>query len=81
MHELPDDQLIERVGSMFNPIPKEVLADPELRPLAIRNLRSDLEVYETYRHPPEQQLDCPISAIGVSRLRATSIVRAFSGEM
>jgi medium-chain acyl-[acyl-carrier-protein] hydrolase len=66
IHTLPDDALIQRVGAMFNPIPSQVLADPELGPIALRNLRADLQVLETYRHPPERTLDCPILTIGGS---------------
>jgi medium-chain acyl-[acyl-carrier-protein] hydrolase len=63
LHNLPEPQFIERLGS-FKWIPKEVLASRELLTTGVPILRKDLEICETYGYSDGPPLGCPITAYG-----------------
>jgi surfactin synthase thioesterase subunit len=59
---LPDDDFLARVAQ-DGFLPEEVLANPELKELALPALRGDYEAVETHVSSL-QQLRCPIVAVG-----------------
>jgi medium-chain acyl-[acyl-carrier-protein] hydrolase len=66
MHELQDDQLLERLRK-FSGTPKVLLDSPEMLRMFLPTLRADFSIVETYSYQPEEPLDCGISAFGGSR--------------
>jgi medium-chain acyl-[acyl-carrier-protein] hydrolase len=60
---LGDDELIARLTALGG-TPPEVLADPELRDLALPALRADLTYVDAYVYQAEPPLDCPITVFG-----------------
>ncbi len=64
IHQLPNDDLVQRVLGLFGGIPDAILAEPELLELLLPVLRADLKAVETYEYTPEPQLCCPITAFG-----------------
>jgi surfactin synthase thioesterase subunit len=62
IHDLPDGEFRAIVAERY-PAPDELAEDPELLAEVYRTLRSDLAVFETYRHPPARPLGCPILVI------------------
>jgi len=63
IHGLAEDEFRALVDQRYPAPPAELAEDPELLARRYRNLRSDLTVFETYRHPPSAPLTCPIVAI------------------
>ena len=61
LHRLPEGQFIEAIEGRYGGIPREVVADPELRALLLPTLRADVTLLETYRYIPEPPLACPIT--------------------
>lgn len=62
IHDLPDTEFQAIVAQRY-PIPPEIAEDPELLTQVHATLRSDLSVFETYRHPPMATITCPILVI------------------
>ncbi|MFD9515731.1 thioesterase II family protein [Streptomyces sp. NPDC059979] len=60
-HTLPEPQLLAQLAH-FDGTPPELLAAPELLAPFIPLLRADLEVSETYDHPPDTPSAFPVSA-------------------
>ena len=63
IHDLPDAELRDVLARRYPAPPAELAEDPELLAQLHRTLRSDLTVFETYRHAPGAPLACPIVAI------------------
>jgi len=63
IHDLPDDEFAAIVARRYPAPPAELAEDPELLAQVYRTFRSDLAVFETYRHPPAAPLTCPILVI------------------
>jgi len=57
---LPDDELLAHVGAIGG-VPPQILADPQLRKLILRPLRSDVSWLENYWPYRGQLLSCPLS--------------------
>ncbi|MCX5206819.1 alpha/beta fold hydrolase [Streptomyces sp. NBC_00237] len=72
LHELPDRELLETVSRLHGGIPEEVLASPELCDLAVRALRADYQVLETYTWRPQEPLDLPVTVLGGTDDRVTA---------
>ncbi|HEY0301027.1 MAG TPA: thioesterase domain-containing protein, partial [Rhizomicrobium sp.] len=80
---LPEAQFIaefDRLGA----IPREVLADPGLRAMALRVLRADMTMLETYRCESDATLACPMLVLGgaedaAARPRDLQLWRAHAG--
>ncbi len=64
VHTLDDDELVQKVMSLFGGIPAAVLAEPELMELLLPVLRADLKAVETYHYEPGPMLPCPVTAFG-----------------
>lgn len=62
-HAMPDARLIEEIREMGG-TPAEVIANPELRSMLLRQLRSDLEAAETHVVAERPPLDSPIRVFG-----------------
>lgn len=63
LHPLPEPEFVAKLREL-NGTPEEILRHQELLQLLIPILRADFAVCETYVHPPEPPLACPISAYG-----------------
>lgn len=63
LHELPFDQMIDRVGE-FGGIDRELLDEPDLLELIEPTLRADLRMVETWSYAPAPPLPVPISLFG-----------------
>jgi pyochelin biosynthetic protein PchC len=59
LHSRPDDELIAAIKRL-NGTPQGVFEDEEMRRLILPTLRSDYQLIETYRVPPNGVLGCPI---------------------
>ncbi|MFI6048474.1 thioesterase II family protein [Streptomyces violascens] len=66
LHDLPDDELIDRVAKIHGGIPREVLDSAELRELVVGALRDDYRVLETYTWRETEPLPVPITVFGGS---------------
>ena len=60
LHQQTDEVLIEAVKRL-NGTPAGVFEDDEMRRLILPVLRSDYQLVETYRVPPDGRLDCPVA--------------------
>lgn len=63
IHDLPDAELRAVVAQRYPAPPDELAEDPGLLAQLYQTLRSDLAVFETYRHPKAAPLSCPILVI------------------
>jgi medium-chain acyl-[acyl-carrier-protein] hydrolase len=61
LYRLPDNEFLVEVGRLGG-LPREVLAEPELREMLLPALRADYEAVETYRPLPGGRLRCPVVA-------------------
>jgi medium-chain acyl-[acyl-carrier-protein] hydrolase len=64
LHPMNEKDFIAEVERRYGPIPAEIRDHPEFLKLLLPVLRSDLEIYETYRYVPAAPLDVPILALG-----------------
>lgn len=71
LHELPDRELVERLGD-WGGIPEAVREHEGLLRLMVPALRADLRLLETYCFQPEPPLSCPILAYAGARDRIAS---------
>lgn len=62
MHQLPDDELIQRLAE-FDGTQPEILASAELMNCFLPSLRADFALCERYVYRREPRLDCPITAL------------------
>ena len=62
-HLLPDPELVAVIEELGGTSP-EVLAEPQLVRLMLPLMRADFEICETYRHPHEDPMPVPITALG-----------------
>jgi len=62
-HELPDDELREKLGEIEG-TPPEVLANAELMELMLPLIRSDFELNETYEYAEHETAPWPLTAFG-----------------
>jgi surfactin synthase thioesterase subunit len=60
IHRLPDDEFAAEVARRYPAPPPELAEDPEFLAQSHRMLRSDLELFETYRHGSAAPLSCPV---------------------
>lgn len=63
---LPHDAFIKKLKEMGG-TPPDVFDNEELLELMIPMLRSDFQVYETYKYVSEAPLECPITVFGGAR--------------
>ncbi|TDE47226.1 thioesterase [Nonomuraea mesophila] len=61
-HARSDDELIDEIVGLGGVAP-EVMADPDIRELALPAVRNDYRLDETYRHRPGGALACPVTAL------------------
>lgn len=62
LHRRDDDELWAEVGLLGGTDPL-LLADPDLRDMALPALRADYRAIESYRPRPGRLVDCPITAL------------------
>jgi surfactin synthase thioesterase subunit len=67
LHRLPDEEFIRVLRDNYGALPKEILDDPEMRPIFLNVLRADLEAIESYRPAPRAPFAAPITAMGGRR--------------
>lgn len=63
LFELPDEELITAVESLYGPFPEVLRRHPALLRSFLPTLRADLEVLDTYTPSITPRLDCPIVAL------------------
>jgi surfactin synthase thioesterase subunit len=63
IHGLPDEEFRAEIAWRYPAPPQELAEDPEFLARSHRMLRSDLEVFETYRHVRRPPLSCPIIVV------------------
>jgi surfactin synthase thioesterase subunit len=61
LHHLPDRKFVQQLTRLYQGIPAEILADPELMEVFLPVLRADISVVESYRFQLGEPLDCPIT--------------------
>ncbi|MFF3223102.1 acyltransferase domain-containing protein [Nocardia suismassiliense] len=59
MHELPDDELLDRIFEMGG-TPAELRDERDLLRAALPALRADVTMFSTYQHRPAAPVECPI---------------------
>ena len=64
LHTLSQAEFLRVFQSRFQPLPPEILREPELLALIVGTMQADFEVHETYAYRPEPPLDVPITAMG-----------------
>src|SRR5665213_3064565 len=64
VRDLQENDLIDEIQRRYGPLPREVLADAEMRALVLPILRADFGIIETYIYSPDTPLDCGITAFG-----------------
>ena len=64
LNALPENEFVEAIQNRYGAVPRQILADPELRALLIPSVRADIELLETYVYAEEPPLDCDILAFG-----------------
>lgn len=64
MYKLSDRQFLEILVGKYSAIPKEILADPEMKEIVLRIMRADFELLETYEFLNEDKIKTPISIFG-----------------
>lgn len=62
LHELPDDDFIEALGS-YNGTPQEILRNQELMSLLLPGIRADFALAADYRYQPGPPLPMPITVL------------------
>jgi medium-chain acyl-[acyl-carrier-protein] hydrolase len=62
IHNLPQEQFIEQLQRLYEPIPDPILRAPDMLALFARVLRADFTVLESADYYPEPPLACAISA-------------------
>lgn len=67
LRSLPEDTFLREVEQRYGGVPREILADPEMRALAEAILRADFSMVETYSHAQEAPLSCGITVFGGTR--------------
>lgn len=60
LHRLKDDAFIKKMNGLYEAIPEAVINNEELRNLLLPTLRADIKMLETYKHEPQEPLDCEI---------------------
>ncbi|MCD6569377.1 MAG: thioesterase [Deltaproteobacteria bacterium] len=63
VYNLPRDAFIKKLEEIGG-TPTEIVDNEELLELMIPILRSDFQVYETYKYVPEPPLECPVTVFG-----------------
>jgi medium-chain acyl-[acyl-carrier-protein] hydrolase len=61
---LPEIEFLNEIQKRYGGVPKEVIADAEMRALLVPTLRADVGMMETYEYEPDVPLGCAITAIG-----------------
>jgi surfactin synthase thioesterase subunit len=82
IHALPSQHFIEELQRRYEPIPAEILDNPEAMNIFLSVLRADFAILETAGYSPEPPLECPIVAY-IAREDATvfpSEVEAWSAH-
>jgi len=64
LRHLSDERFVEALCREYGGIPKALREDPELLKVFLPALRADFTLLETYVYQKENPLDCPISAVG-----------------
>ena len=64
IHALPDADFIAELQRRYDSFPAVILAEPDLRDMFLRVMRSDFTLFETTTYEAEPPLDCPITAFG-----------------
>jgi medium-chain acyl-[acyl-carrier-protein] hydrolase len=63
-HRLPEAAFVDHLVRRYNAIPRAILAEPALMNLFVPILRADFTLLESYRFPPGEPLDQPITVFG-----------------
>jgi medium-chain acyl-[acyl-carrier-protein] hydrolase len=62
--QLPDDSFLREMKRLYQGIPEQVEAVPELLQLFLPILKADMVIFEGYKYVTAPPLSCPITAIG-----------------
>ncbi len=66
IHTLDEVAFVEAWNRIYDPLPREIVAEPQLRSLFVPPLRADMAVVETYGWRPGSQVTCPTTGIYAS---------------
>jgi medium-chain acyl-[acyl-carrier-protein] hydrolase len=72
LYTLPDEELVEKLSTLYGGLEKEVLQDREMLKIVLPIMRADLQILATYSYQREEPLACPISVFGGEWDRTTS---------
>jgi len=64
LRSLPEKDLLDEMEKRYGGLPREVLADSEMRALVLPILRADITSIETYVYSPEPPLPCDLTVFG-----------------
>ena len=64
IHQLPDDEFLQKLQSRYAGIPAAVAADPAYMRSFIRHIRADFCLLEKYVYVDRPPLSCPILVVG-----------------
>jgi medium-chain acyl-[acyl-carrier-protein] hydrolase len=64
VRSLPEEDFLRAMEERYGALPREVLADAEMRALVMPILRADVTAFETYKYSPEPPLNCDLTAFG-----------------
>lgn len=75
VRHLSDDRIVSELRDLSGTEPA-MLADPELLEMILPAVRSDYRAIETYRHAPDQRVDCPVTVLTGDRDSRVSLDEA-----
>jgi medium-chain acyl-[acyl-carrier-protein] hydrolase len=64
VRSLPEVEFLSAMEERYGALPREVLADAEMRALVLPILRADVTAFETYKYLPEPPLHCDMTVFG-----------------
>jgi surfactin synthase thioesterase subunit len=62
VHQGSDDDVVAELLTLSG-TSKAMLTDPEILAMILPAIRSDYRAIESYRHDPDQRLDCPVTVL------------------
>jgi medium-chain acyl-[acyl-carrier-protein] hydrolase len=64
VRSLPEEDFLSAMEERYGALPREVLADAEMRALVLPILRADVIAFETYKYSPEPPFNCDMTVFG-----------------
>jgi medium-chain acyl-[acyl-carrier-protein] hydrolase len=64
LRSLPEEEFLREMENRYGALPREVLADAEMRALVLPIVRADVTIIETYKYLAEPPLNCDLTVFG-----------------